>query len=194
MEIIIDITNINLSSIESPIDTYDGKTIFFDIPNRLPDKLVFDVWGVSINKKADWKLYGVNAEILEEKFEKGTDIATIKGFGKFIMNDVVACKLKISPIMQSNKSFLIKEDKIISFERLWNFDKIDDDCFKYSFDTNIYFPNGNCELEIYAKGNAFFSFNSTDVMKYSDYLSEEEDNSFRGFLKDKSLGRSISFP
>jgi hypothetical protein len=194
MKITLDITKIDLSCMDSPLDTYDGKTIFFDIPTRLPNKIVFDIWGVSINKNVDWLSYGINFETIKDKFDDNSDIAIIKGFGKFTINEIVACRLKISPILETNNNFLFEDGKIISFERSWNLDKINDYCFKYFFDVNIYFPYGNIELEIYTKGSAFFSFDSDDLVKYVDYLSESKDNSFKGFLKEKSIGISFTNP
>ncbi|MFZ5987726.1 MAG: hypothetical protein ACOYWZ_11455, partial [Bacillota bacterium] len=39
------------------IDFYDSKTIFFDIPTKLPENLAFKIWGASIPDNFDWHKY-----------------------------------------------------------------------------------------------------------------------------------------
>ncbi|WP_330444525.1 hypothetical protein [Flavobacterium sp. C4GT6] len=184
----LDITNTDFSSIESPIDVYDDKMIFFSVPTVLPSNINFSIWGVSIEKSYGWADIIKSENILHKlnrNFEDDIDIASINGFGKFSFEDVIACDIKISPII--NNEFIYIGDKIFTNSKSWNLEKVENS-FKYSFNSYTYFPYGHCLIDIYCKGKVSFQFDLNDVMKYRDFINESCKQ--HGYLNVKTLGVS----
>ncbi|MEL1244929.1 hypothetical protein AAEO56_11695 [Flavobacterium sp. DGU11] len=184
----LDITSVDFSSIESPIDVYDGKMIFLSVPTMLPTNIDFIVWGVSIDKNYKWGDL-IKAEnilnTLNKNFEEDMDVASINGFGKFSFEDIIAFDIKITPII--NNEFIYKNEEVFKISKSWNLDKVGNS-FKYSFDSYIYFPFGHCKIDIYSKKRALFQFNLDNVMKYKDFINDSSKQN--GYLNLKNLGIS----
>ncbi|WP_442592044.1 hypothetical protein ACSBL2_12545 [Pedobacter sp. AW31-3R] len=188
MKVIIDITGQKIE--DGLVGFYDGKTIFFDVPTFLPNTVSFRVWGAELDKDFDWSSYidlekDANIRLLKQKAP--SDLITIKGYGVLTFNDVVAGEINISPY--DNLEFLKdSEGRIVEFKKKWAIDRIDEFCFEYWLDTQIYFPYGACDLRLYAKGKATFEFDTKDCVGYMDYLKNTNKwETFNGYLNDESL-------
>ncbi len=190
MKLTIDLTREIFDDLKS-VSFYDSKTIFFDPTTFLPSTVSFKVWGADLLPGFNWTQYlNLDKEShIKSLLQKssGNKTTTIQGFGVLTFFGVVAGKISILPY--DNKEFLKSiTGKQIEFKREWTLENINSDCYEYWLDTSIYFPYGNCDLKLYAKGNVTFEFDTDDCVRCIDYISNpNRQDTFWGYLKDKTL-------
>jgi hypothetical protein len=113
---------------------------------------------------------------------------TIQGFGMLTLTDVVAGRLSVT--LLDGKNFMVdSKGKRVALTREWTLDAIDSSCHEYIIDeAHLYFPNGACELRLYAKGPVQFTFNATDCIDSVDYITNpNRRESFYGYLGNEKL-------
>jgi hypothetical protein len=189
MKLPIDLTRDKFDAYNS-VSFYDSKAIFFDASTILPNTVSFKIWGAGLMPGFHWTKYlDLNATpVLKAIIDKtkGNEVA-IQGFGLFTVEQVVAGRISISPY-DKGQFAKWKYGKAITFIREWTPEAIDPECYEYTFDTTIYFPNGACELKLYAKGKATFEFDTNDCVYYLDYITNpNRRETFWGYLKDATL-------
>lgn len=170
------------------VNFYDGKTIFFEPIHILPTTVSFKVWGVGLMPGFDWGHYINFEEAQGLKFSKSqTNEVTIQGFSTITIFDVVAGKVSICPYDKG--TFLKRKDgKNVEFKREWSLEAVDNECYEYRFDTNIFFPYGGCDVKLYAKGSVVFEFNTDDCVNGINYITNpNRQDTFWGYLKDSVL-------
>ncbi|MDQ0172825.1 hypothetical protein [Paenibacillus tundrae] len=194
MKIKVDLTREKFDDING-VDFYDGKTLFFDIPTTLPKNLEIEVWGASLMPEFDWTTY-VNLEEdtrLREIIDRSKSIAIqIQGFGKLRLEGLVGGNIEVSPLDITVKEdytyFRDRQGQILSFRREWSMESVDSTCYEYGFDSKVAFPFGHCDLNLYAKGNVVFEFDTDDCVHYHDYvLNPNRDETYFGFVKCQEL-------
>lgn len=195
MRIKVDISKSRFDDYYDTIDFYDGKTLFFDITTKLPRNLEIPVWGASLTPKFGWAKYLCleNETRLKEIVERSEHMGVqIQGFGKLVLEDVIAGNISVSPFdttVKENYSFYKdRQGEILSFNREWNMELVDSECYEYYFDSKVAFPYGHCDLKLYAKGKVLFEFDTDDCIHYHDYLlNSNRQETFFGFTKYKEL-------
>ncbi|WP_452231323.1 hypothetical protein [Lacinutrix sp. MEBiC02595] len=189
MKLKLDISNIDFVD-SNIVDFYDSKTIFFEPTNELPETVSFRIWGADIERDFKWEEHLNISDFpnIENILNNKEGRFTIKGFATLTFENVIGGEISISPYDKGNVVKL-KNGETQTFRREWNLDKVDNSCFKYWFDTSIYFPYGACDLKIYSKGKVWFEFNPKDCVNYLDYITDKNRNeTFWGYLSDKELG------
>jgi hypothetical protein len=173
------------------ISFYDSKTIFFDATTFLPKTVSFEVWGADIMPGFNWESYldiGTMPKLQAILAKHPSQSITVQGFGKLTFMDVVAGRLAVS--LYDGKDILVdSNDRQVELIREWALDSVDSNCHEYLIDgARLYFPNGGCELQLFAKGAVSFEFNVTDCISSIDYITNpDRRESFYGFLKNKLL-------
>ncbi|MFJ9501474.1 hypothetical protein [Brevibacillus centrosporus] len=195
MKIQVDITQSKFDDYYDTVDFYDGKTLFFDIPTKLPEYLEIMVWGASLMPKFNWNKYLSleNDTHLKGIVERSENIAVqIQGFGKLSFHEVIAGAIEVSPYDMSVKGdytfFKDRQGNTLSFRREWNKNAVDNDCYEYHIDSNVAFPYGHCDLKLYTKGKVLFEFDTDHCVHYHDYLlNPNRRETYFGFVKNKEL-------
>ncbi|PJN65896.1 hypothetical protein PAEAM_02480 [Paenibacillus sp. GM1FR] len=93
MKILVDITQSEFDDYYDTVDFYDGKTLFFEIPTKLPEYLEIMVWVASLMPKFNWNKYlGHEKDTrLIGIVERSEYIPVqIQGFGSLSFNEVIA--------------------------------------------------------------------------------------------------------
>jgi hypothetical protein len=189
MQIIVDLTQNKFDAFNT-VNFYDSKTIFFDATTYLPSTVSFKIWGAGLMPGFDWKQYSVDLsnDKVKQLIESNKEYEiTIQGFSTITFNNVIAGKISIIPY---DKGKLLKNGsgEEVKFKREWSLDNIDDECYKYWLDTDIYFPNGACDLKLYTKGNVEFSFNIDECVNTLKYITNpNRKETFWGYLNNKDL-------
>lgn len=173
------------------ISFYDSKTIFFDATTFLPKTVSFEVWGADIMPGFDWEshldlatMYKLQAILAKHP----SQAVTVQGFGTLTFTEVVAGRLAVS--LYDGKNILVdSSDRQVELIREWTLDAVDSSCHEYVIDgARLYFPNGGCELQLFAKGPVIFEFDIEDCVSSIDYITNpNRRESFYGFLKNKTL-------
>jgi hypothetical protein len=173
------------------ISFYDSKTIFFDATTFLPKTVSFEVWGADVMAGFDWEnhldidtLPKLQVILTKHPYQS----ITVQGFGALTFTEVVAGRLAVS-LYDGKKILVDSNGRQVEFIREWTLDAVDSNCYEYVIDeTRLYFPNGGCELQLFAKGPVKFEFNAADCVSSIDYITNpDRRESFYGFLKNKNL-------
>jgi hypothetical protein len=190
MNISVDLTG-RLFNDYHGIDFYDSKTIFFDATTFLPKTVSFKVWGANVMPGFKWEDYVDVAALptVQAALKRhSSQSITIQGFGTLTLSNVVAGRLSVT--LLDGKEFLVDSNgRQVELLREWSLDAIDSSCHEYVIDeAKLYFPNGACTLQLFAKGSVTFEFNAQDCIDSVDYITNpNRGGTFYGFLKDTGL-------
>lgn len=92
---------------------YDSKTVFFDPTVKLPSEIKFKIWGAGIMPGFEWEKHldlNKHPKLKDIIDRTGGHEITIKGFGEFSLDKVVAGKIKIYPYDTSGKQINFMKD------------------------------------------------------------------------------------
>jgi hypothetical protein len=173
------------------ISFYDSKTIFFDATTFLPKIVSFEVWGADVMPGFNWEGYldmATSPKLQAILTKHASQSITVQGFGTLTFMEVVAGCLAVS--LYDGKDILVDSNgRQVELIREWNLDAVDSNCHEYVIaGSQLYFPNGGCELHLLAKGPVRFEFNVTDCVSSIEYITNpDRRESFYGFLKNKTL-------
>jgi hypothetical protein len=148
--------------------------IFLNVPNHLESTLSLKAWGIDLSYS-----------ILKQQCSfsdidvKPQDYIYIAGMANVKITGVLGGEFSVGLYEEDRKTLiLLPNGHSLSLKKYWDFD-VTENYSTYNLGGILDWPNGDCSLEIAAKGKFTIEFNTEDCISTNEYCLNPEKYSYK---------------
>jgi hypothetical protein len=154
---------------------FSESWIFLDVPSHLESTLSLEAWGINLSSSIFKKRCSF-ADIDDDP----CDDIYIAGMATVSITGVLGGQVTVALYEQDGKNLiLLPNGDHLRLKRVWNYN-VTDIYSTYNMGGILDWPNGDCNLQIAAKGEITIQFNKADCISINDYSLNPEKYCYKG--------------